>query len=114
MPTRTKCTRSRNDERIKALWPSLLQNLCKKLDKPRDPYNHVEQYSQLLFAKKVTYVHMMVQAFGLTMKCRALAWFQVLKTTILYNFKVLIKHFLEAYSKIEIKHNIVTLIPIFK
>ena len=59
-------------------------------------------------------VHTMVQAFGLTMVGRALSWFQTLKPSILYDFEVFIKHFIEAYSKIGIKHNKVTLILGFK
>ena len=55
-------------------------------------------------------VHTMVQAFGLTMEGRALAWFQTLKPSVLYDFKVLVKQFIEAHSKIGIKHNTVTLI----
>ena len=53
-------------------------------------------------------MHTMVQGFGLTMEGRALAWFQTLKAFVLYDFEVLVKRFIEAYSKIGIKHNTVT------
>lgn len=69
-----------------------------------DPYDHAAQYRQLLF----------VQAFGLTMKVQALAWFQTGKPSIVYNFEVLVKHSNDSYSKIGIKHNMVTEILGFK
>ena len=59
-------------------------------------------------------MHTMVQGFGLTMEGRALSWFQTLKPSVLYDFEVLVKHFIEAYSKIGIKHNMITQILRFK
>ena len=59
-------------------------------------------------------MHTMVQGFGLTMEGRALSWFQTLKPSVLYDFEVLVKHFIEAYSKIKINHNTVTHILSFK
>ena len=59
-------------------------------------------------------MHTMVQGFGLTMEGRALAWFQTLKPSTLYDFETLVKRFIEAYSKIGIKHNTVTQILSFK
>ena len=56
----------------------------------------------------------MVQDFGLTMEGQALAWFQTLKSSVLYDFEVLVKHFIDSYSKIGIKHNTVTKILGFK
>lgn len=56
----------------------------------------------------------MVQAFGLTMEGRALAWFQTIKPSVLYDFEVLVKRFIEAHSKIGIKHNTVMLVLNFK
>ena len=40
--------------------------------------------------------------------------FKTLKPSVLYNFETLIKQFIEAYSKIGIKHNTVTQILSFK
>ena len=111
---RPERTRGKKNEANKALRPSTLQKFCKKFDGSGDPYDHIAQYRQLLFAEGISDVHTMVQAFGLTMEGRALAWFQTLKPSVLYDFKVLIKHFIEAYSKIGIKHNTVTLILGFK
>lgn len=59
-------------------------------------------------------MHTMVQGFGLTMEGSALAWFQTLKPSTLYDFETLVKRFIEAYSKIGIKHNTVFQILIFK
>lgn len=113
-PPRPERTRGKREEAVKALRPSTLQKFYRKFDGTGDPYDHVAQYRQLLFAEGITDVHTKVQAFGLTMEGRALAWFQTLKPSVLYNFKVLVKHFIEAYSKIGIKHNTITLILNFK
>ena len=43
-----------------------------------------------------------------------MAWFQTLKSSMLYDFEVLVKHFIDSYSKIGIKHNTVTKILGFK
>ena len=56
----------------------------------------------------------MVQDFGLTMEGRVLMWFQTLKPSVLYDFEILVKHYMEACSKIGIKHNIVTLMLDFQ
>ena len=72
------------------------------------------QYRQLLYAEGVTDVHTMVQGFGLTIEGRALSWFQTLKPSVLYDFETLLKRFIEAYSKIGIKHNTVTQILSFR
>ena len=90
------------------------KKFCKKFDGTGDPYDHIAQYRQLLFAKGIMDVHTMVQAFGLTMEGQALGWFQTLKLSVLYDFEVVVKHFIDSYSKIQIKHNIVTKIMGFK
>ena len=59
-------------------------------------------------------VHTMVQAFKITMEGQDLVWFQTLKLSLLYDFEVLVKHFIDSYSKIRIKHNTVTKILGFK
>ena len=107
-------TRGKKGGEGKTLRPSTLQKFCKKFDGTGDPYDHVAQYRQLLFAEGINDVHTMVQAFGLTMEGRALAWFQTLKSSVLYDFEVLVKHFIDSYSKIGIKHNTVTKILGFK
>ena len=38
----------------------------------------------------------------------------MLKPSVLYGFEILVKHFIETYYKISIKHNMVTLILGFK
>ena len=103
-----KRTRGKKGGEGKTLRPSTLQKFCKKFDGIGDPYYHVAQYRQLLFAEGITDVHTMVQAFGLTMEGQALAWFQTLKSSVLYDFEVLVKNFIDSYSKIGIKHNIIT------
>ena len=106
--------RGRRGDSVKGIRPSTLQKFCKKFNGSGDPYDHIAQYRQLIFAEGITDVHTMVQAFGLTMEGRALAWFQTLKPSVLYDFEVLVKRFIEAHSKIGIKHNTVTLILNFK
>ena len=59
-------TRGRKGGEGKTLRPSTLQKFCKKFDGSGDPYDHVAQYRQLLFAEGITDVHTMVEAFGLT------------------------------------------------
>ena len=56
----------------------------------------------------------MVQGFGLTMEGQALSWFQLLKSSVLYDFEILVKHYIESFSKIGIKHNTLTQILSFK
>ena len=58
--------------------------------------------------KGIADVHTMVQALGLTMEGQELAWFQTLKPSVLYDFEVLVKNFIDSYSKIGIKHHTVT------
>ena len=86
----------------------------KKFDGTGDPYDHIAQYKQLIFAEGVSDMHTMVQGLGLTMEGRALAWFQTLKPSTLYDFETLVKSFIEAYSKIGIKHNTLSQILNFK
>ena len=105
-------TRGKRDD--KKVRPTSLQKFCKKIDGTGDPYDHIVQYRQLIFAEGVSDMHTMVQGFGLTMEGRALAWFQTLKPSTLYDFETLVKSFIEAYSKIGIKHNTVTQILSFK
>ena len=101
----------KDDRRMR---PTSLQKFSKRFDGSGDPHDHVAQYRQLVFAEGVTDIHTMVQGFGLTMEGRALSWFQTLKPSVLYDFETLIKRFIEAYSKIGIKHNTVTQILSFK
>ena len=82
-PPRIERTRGKREEAVKALRPSTLQKFCRKFDGTGDPYDHVAQYRQLLFAEGIADVHTKVQAFGLTMEGRALAWFQTLKPSVL-------------------------------
>ena len=63
-----KRIRGRKGGEGKTLRPSTLQKFCKKFDGTRDPYDHVAQYRQLLFAEGIMDVHTMVQAFKLTME----------------------------------------------
>ena len=85
-PPRAERTSGKKDEAVKALRPSTLQKFCQKFDGTGDPYDHIAQYRQLLFAEVITDVHTKVQDFGLTMEGRALAWFQTLKPSVLYDF----------------------------
>lgn len=59
-------------------------------------------------------MHTKVHGFGLKLSESSLSWFQTLKSTMLYDFDILVKQFIEAHTKIGIKHNIVTLILNFK
>ena len=70
-----KRTRGRKGGEGNTLRPYTLQKFCKNFNGIGDPYDHVAQYRQLLFAEGITDVHSMVQAFGLTMEGQALAWF---------------------------------------
>ena len=72
---RPKRTRGRRVEANKSIRPSTLQDFCKKFDGSGDPYDHIAQYRQLLFATGIINVHTMVQTFGLTIEGQALAWF---------------------------------------
>ena len=98
----------------KRMRPTSLQKFSKSFNGYGDPYDHVAQYRQLIFAEGVADVHSMVQGFGLTMEGRALLWFQTLKLSVLYDFETLIKRFIEAYSKIGMKHNTMMKISSFK
>ena len=94
--------------------PTVLQKFCMKFDDIDDPYDHVAQFRQLIFAEGITDVHTMVQGFGLTMMGKALAWFQTLKPSMIYDFETLVKYFIESYTKIGIKHNTMSQILNFK
>ena len=65
---KAKRTRGKKGGEGKTLRPSTLQKFCKKFDGIGDPYDHVAQYRQLLFAEGIMDVHTMVQAFGITME----------------------------------------------
>ena len=56
----------------------------------------------------------MVQGFGLTLKGKALSWFQSLSNAILYYFEILIDAFIKENTKMGIKHNTLTQILDFK
>ena len=98
----------------KKMTPTMLQKFSKKFDGTGDPYDHVAQFRQLVFAEGVTDMHTMVQGFGLTMMGKALTWFQTLKLAMLYDFDTLVKYFIESYIKIGIKHNTITQILSFR
>ena len=91
-----------------------LQKFYKKFDGTRDPHKHMAQFNQLIFAEGITDVHTKVHEFGLMLSGSALSWFQMLKSNVLYNFDILFKRFIEAHTKIGIKHNTITLILNFK
>ena len=76
-PIRLKRIRGIREEASKTITPSTLHKFCKNFDVMGDPNDHVAQYRQLLFVKGVKDIHNMVQAFGISMKGRALAWFQI-------------------------------------
>ena len=103
--TRDKFDQTKGPKKDRKMSPTSLHKFSKRFNGTRDPYHHVAQYRQLIFVEGVTGVHTMVQGFGLTMKGRPLSRFQMLKLFLLYDFETLIKRFIEAYSKIEIKHN---------
>lgn len=94
--------------------PALLQKFCMKFGNIGDLYDHVAQFRQLFFVEGITDVHTMVQGFGLTMMGKALAWFQTLKLSMLYEFETLVKYFIESYTKVGIKHNTMSQILNFK
>ena len=104
----------RDESGSKNIRPTTLQKFCKKFDGTGDPYEHVALFNQLIYAEGVTDVHTKVHGFGLTLSGSALSWFQTLKSDVLYDFDILIKKFIEAHTKIGIKHNTVTLILNFK
>ena len=70
--------------------------------------------SKLIFAERITDVHTKVHGFGLTLSSTALSWFQKLRSNLLYDFDIVVKRFIEAHTKISIKHNTVTVILNFK
>ena len=108
-------TRGKNDEPVgRQIRLTVLQKFSKKFDGTGDPYEHVAQFNQLVYAEGVTDVHTKVQGFGLTLSGSALSWFQTLKPNVLYDYDIMIKKFIEAHTKIGIKHNTVTLIQNFK
>ena len=84
----------------KKMRPIVLQKFYKKFDGSNDPYDHVAQFRQLTFAKGITNVHTMIQGFALTMMGKALTWFQTLNPAMLYDFKTLVKHFIESCTNI--------------
>ena len=98
----------------KNIRPTTLQKFCKKFDGTGDPHEHVALFHQLIYAEGVTDVHTKVHGFGLTLSGSALSWFQTLKSNTLYDYDILVTKFIEAHTKIGIKHNTVTLILNFK
>ena len=57
----------RDDYTSRQIRPTTLQKFCGKFDGTGDPYEHVSQFHQLLFAEGVTDTHCKVQSFGLTL-----------------------------------------------
>lgn len=95
----------RYESRAKDIRPTTLQKFCKKFDGTGEPYEHVALFNQHIYAEGVTDVHTKVHGFGLTLSGSALSWFQMLKPAVLYDFDVLVKKFIEAHTKIGIKHS---------
>ena len=96
------------------LGQSTWQNIARSLTENGDPYEHIAQFRQLVYAEGVYDEHTKVQGFGLTMECQARMWFQNLKPAALYDFDMLLKSFIGAHTKIGIKHNTATDILNFK
>ena len=111
---RTKTRGKRKEPSGKHIQPTTLQKFCKKFYGTRDPHEHVAQFNQLIFAEGIMDVHTKVHGFGLTLSESALSWFQTLKSNVLYDFDILVRWFIEAHTKIGIKHNTITLILNFK
>ena len=94
--------------------PSALQKLVKKYDGSGDPFDHIAAFRQVVHAEQVFDTHTQIEGFGLTLKSKALTWFQTLEPTSKTSFERLEKDFIGAFSKMGLKHNAVALIYSFK
>ena len=94
--------------------PSMLQKLVKKFDGSGDPYDHIATFRQVVRAEQVSDNHTQIEGFGLTLKGKALSWFQTLEPSTITTLQSLEKDFIAAFSKMGIKHNAVAQIYAFR
>ena len=65
-------------------------------------------------AEQVSDNHTQIEGFGLTLEGKALSWFQTLEPSTITTLQSLEKDFIAAFSKMGIKHNVITQIYAFK
>ena len=65
--------------------------MVKKFDRSGDPHDHVASCKQVVWAKQVSDPHTQIEGFGLTLKGKALSWFQNQEVESLTEFKGLEK-----------------------
>ena len=85
----------------------MLQKQVKKYDGLGDPYDHVAAFWQYFHPKEARNTHLQVKGFGPTLESKALSWFQTLDEDYKVSLECLEKDFLDAFSKMGIKGNMV-------
>lgn len=88
--------------------PSNFQKWAKKYNGSGDPYDHLATFKQVVRAEQITNLHTQVEGFGLTLESKALSWFQTLEPHAFLDFAALERDFIAAFSKMGIKHNVVS------
>ena len=94
--------------------PANFQKWVKKFNGSGDPYDHLASFKQIARAEQVYDLHTKVEGFGLTLEGRALSWFQTLNMSDYVTYKELEGDFIAAFSKIGLKHDVLSQIHGFK
>ena len=71
-------------------------------------------FKQVARAEQVHDLHTKVEGFGLTLEGRALSWFQMLNLFDYHSYEALEKDFIVAFSKMGLKHDVLSQIHGFE
>lgn len=97
------------------LRPSQVQKWIKETyNGSGDPYDHVAIFTQVIRAEQVTDFRVQYKGFGLTLKGKALTWFNTLDHGRFHTIAQLTQEFIEKFTKTGIKHNSVAILHSFK
>ena len=88
--------------------PANFEKWVKKFNGLGDPYNHMASFKQIARVEQVYDLHTKIEGLGLTLKGRALSWFQTLTLFDYLTYKKLEKDFIASFSKIGLKHDVLS------
>ena len=94
--------------------PTNFHKWVKKFNGLGDPYNHLASFKQIVQAEQVYDLHTKVEGFSLMLEGRTLSWFQTLTLSNYLTYKELEKDFIAAFSKTQLKHDVLLQIHGFK
>ena len=98
----------------KKVRPTNFQKWVKNFNGLSDPYDHLASFKQIDQVEQVYDLHTKIKGFRLTLERRALSWFQMLNLCGYLAYKEKGKDFIATFSKIGLKHDVLSQIHDFK